>query len=79
MPIARTPPDFPSPISMSTNGVSQGQKPNAHLHTVAVTWHRLQNVLRGRSKVILDGMSLTIADVVAVAQYALPEDNLHSY
>lgn len=76
LPLFLIAPDLPRRISMFTNGTSQGQKPSRHLHATAATWSRLQDLIQNRSKVILDGMSLSIADVVAVAQYVLHEDNV---
>lgn len=56
------------PPLATINGVPQGQNANSHRHATELTWNRLQNLLQGRSKVTLDGESLTISDVIAVAQ-----------
>lgn len=42
---------------------------DAHIANTAAIWDRLQALIQGQSNVVLDGKSLSIADVVAVAQY----------
>lgn len=56
-----TPTDLLAPSLAKNSG--------AHIATTAAIWDRLQALIQGQSNVVLDGKSLSIADVVAVAQY----------
>ncbi|KAF7548773.1 hypothetical protein G7046_g8555 [Stylonectria norvegica] len=51
-----------------------GLKTSAHATSTLDIWRRLQDIKSGKSKIVLDGNSLDIASVVAVARYgAKPE------
>lgn len=52
------------------------EKLSVHMHTVMTTWKRLQKLLQHESQITLDGKSLTIADVVAVARCVHIGENL---
>lgn len=64
-PIANSPP-ISSPLLAPATGAHGKSK--THLSTTASTWKRLQTLLHSGADVVLDGNSLSIADVVAVAQ-----------
>jgi len=44
---------------------------SAHAESTLATWTRLQNFKKGKEKIILDGNSLDIASIVAVARYGV--------
>ncbi|KAH7179359.1 L-Aspartase-like protein [Fusarium flagelliforme] len=44
---------------------------SAHAESTLATWIRLQNFKKGKEKIILDGNSLDIASLVAVARYGV--------
>ncbi|RFN46702.1 phenylalanine ammonia-lyase [Fusarium flagelliforme] len=44
---------------------------SAHAESTLATWTRLQNFKKGKEKIILDGNSLDIASLVAVARYGV--------
>ncbi|PCD32051.1 hypothetical protein FGRA07_09303 [Fusarium graminearum] len=46
-------------------------KASAHADSTLDTWTRLQNLKKGKEKIILDGNSLDIASLVAVARYGI--------
>lgn len=53
---------------MITNGSSHAEKPEAmHASGVLSEWQRLQKQLAGNGVVSVDGETLTVADVAAVA------------
>lgn len=48
-----------------------GQKPAAHSSATVSTWRSLQDLKTGKSKIVLDGDSLDIASLVAVARHGV--------
>ena len=47
-----------------------GQTAAEHTSSTLRLWRQAQEIKKGRSKIVLDGNSLTISDLVAVARYA---------